>query len=113
MWRERDNVGRYSLWSNGSGGIRAYLDASDLAEWIRLKESGVSKKYSQELARRTMDAMCELSKNRLGKIKRQRSKDGLRYQETRLVLKADVELPGEVTKENTIDTLTTDAGTGE
>ncbi|WP_458208767.1 hypothetical protein [Haladaptatus sp. NG-SE-30] len=49
------------------------------------------KKYSQELARRTMDAMHELSKNRLGKIKRQRSKDGLSYQETRLVLKADVD----------------------
>ncbi|WP_435158956.1 hypothetical protein [Haladaptatus sp. DFWS20] len=43
--------------------------------------SDVSKKYSQELARRTMDAMHELSKNRLGKIKRQRSKDGLSYQD--------------------------------
>jgi chromosome segregation ATPase len=36
---------------------------------------------------------------RLGKIKRQRSKDGLSYQETRLVMKADVEIPGEVTTE--------------
>ena len=113
VWRERDDASRYSLWSTGSGEIRAYLDASDLAEWIRLKESGVSKKYSQELARRTMDAMHELSKNRLGKIKRQRSKDGLSYQETRLVLKADVELPGEVTKENTDDNPTTDEGAGE
>jgi uncharacterized coiled-coil protein SlyX len=113
VWRERDDASRYSLWSTGSGEIRAYLDASDLAEWIRLKECGVSKKYSQELARRTMDAMHELSKNRLGKIKRQRSKDGLSYQETRLVLKADVELPGEVTNNDTDNSPTTDEGAGE
>ncbi|ODR81268.1 hypothetical protein BG842_05405 [Haladaptatus sp. W1] len=68
VWRERDDASRYSLWSKGSGKIRTDLDASDLAEWIRLKESGVSKKYSQELARRTMDAMHELSNGRLGKI---------------------------------------------
>ncbi|KZN23114.1 hypothetical protein A4G99_16585 [Haladaptatus sp. R4] len=66
-----DDAGRYSLWSKSSGEIRAYLDASELAEWIRLKESGVSKKYSQEFARRTINAMHGLSKGRLGKIKRQ------------------------------------------
>ncbi|SIR87191.1 hypothetical protein SAMN05421858_4219 [Haladaptatus litoreus] len=113
VWRERDDSGRYSLWSKGSGEIRAYLDASDLAEWFRLKESGVSKKYSQELARRTIDAMHELSNGRLGKIKRQRSKDGLRYQETRLVLKSDVELPGEVTNGNTDDSPATDGVAGK
>ncbi|WP_076432402.1 hypothetical protein [Haladaptatus litoreus] len=113
VWRERDEAGRYSLWSKDSGEIRAYLDASDLAEWIRLKESGVSKKYSQELARRTMDAMHELSKNRLGKVKRQRSKDGLSYQKTRLVLKADVELPGEITSTDADDNPTTDGVAGE
>jgi uncharacterized coiled-coil protein SlyX len=112
-WREHDDAGRYSLWSKGSDEIRAYLDASELAEWIRLKESGVSKKYSQELARRTMDAMHELSNGRLGKIKRQRSKDELSYQETRLVLKADVELPREVTSDETNDSPTTDTVAGE
>ncbi|MFH5801645.1 hypothetical protein [Haladaptatus sp. CMAA 1911] len=111
-WRERDDASRYSLWSKGSGEIRAYLDASDLAQWIRLKESGVSKKYSQELARRTMDAMCELSKHRLGMTKRERSKDGLRYRETRLVLKTDVELPGEISN-NTNDSPATDEAAGE
>ena len=60
-----------------------------------------------------MDAMHELSKNRLGKIKLQRSKDGLSYQETRLVLKADVELPGEVTNRDTDDNPATDEGAGE
>ncbi|WP_266083237.1 hypothetical protein [Haladaptatus caseinilyticus] len=43
-----------------------------------------------------------------GKTKRQRSKDGLSYQETRLVLKADVELPGKVTNNDTDDSPTTD-----
>ncbi|WP_231189349.1 hypothetical protein [Haladaptatus sp. DYF46] len=112
-WRERDDAGRYSLWSKGSGEIRAYLDASELADWIRLKEAGVSKKYSQELARRTIDAMHELSNGRLGKVKRQRSKDGLSYQETRLVLKTDVELPGEVTNNDTDNSPTTDGVAGE
>ena len=111
-WREHDDASRYSLWSTGSGEIRTYLDASDLAQWIRLKESGVSKKYSQELARRTMDAMCELSNHRLGMTKRQRSKDGLRYRETRLVLKADVELPGKVSN-NSNDSPATDEAAGE
>ncbi|HZD43300.1 MAG TPA: hypothetical protein VE134_04510 [Methanomicrobiales archaeon] len=60
-----------------------------------------------------MDAMHELSKNRLGKIKRQRSKDGLSYQETRLVLKADVELPGEMTNRDTDKSPATDEGAGE
>lgn len=32
VWRERNDAGRYSLWSTGSGDIRTYLDASDLAE---------------------------------------------------------------------------------
>ncbi|WP_227357588.1 hypothetical protein [Haladaptatus salinisoli] len=111
-WRERDDADRYSLWSKGSSEIRVYVDASDLAEWIRLNESGISKKYSQELARRTMDAMLELSKGRLGKIKRQRSKDGLRYHENRLVLKTDVDLPGEVTTSMDTDPAT-DAVVGE
>jgi predicted DNA binding CopG/RHH family protein len=73
----------------------------------------VSKKYSQELARRTIDAMHELSNGRLGKIKRQRSKDGLSYQETRLVLKADVELPGEVGSKDSDAAPATDGIAGE
>lgn len=60
-----------------------------------------------------MNAMHKLSNGRLGKIKRQRSKDGLSYKETRLVLKADVELPGEVTSKNTDDSPTTDTVAGE
>ncbi|WP_458190352.1 hypothetical protein [Haladaptatus sp. NG-WS-4] len=57
--------------------------------------------------------MHELSNGRLGKTKRQRSKDGLSYKETRLVLKADVELPGEVTNNDMDDSPATDAVAGE
>ncbi|WP_227779227.1 hypothetical protein [Haladaptatus pallidirubidus] len=57
--------------------------------------------------------MHELTKNRLGKTKRQRSKDGLSYQETCLILKANVELPGEVANKNTDDSPTIDEGAGE
>jgi hypothetical protein len=77
--------------------------------------ASMTNRKPDELARRTMASMHELSKNRLGKIKRQRSKDGLSYQERRLVLKADVELPDEVSKENmdADDSPTKDGGAGE
>ncbi|WP_368085852.1 ATPase P [Haladaptatus paucihalophilus] len=54
-----------------------------------------------------------LSNGRLGRIKRQRSKDGLSYQETRLVHELDVELPGEVNSKTTDDGPTTDGVVGE
>ncbi|KZN23103.1 hypothetical protein A4G99_16525 [Haladaptatus sp. R4] len=60
-----------------------------------------------------MDAMHELSNGRLGESKRQRSKEGLSYQETYLILKVDVELPGEVTNSDTDDNPTTDEVAGE
>ncbi|GAA0196717.1 hypothetical protein ACFFQF_32760 [Haladaptatus pallidirubidus] len=60
-----------------------------------------------------MDALHELSNGRLEKIKCQRTKDGLSYQETRLVLKADVELPGEVTNNDADDSPATDEVAGE
>jgi hypothetical protein len=60
-----------------------------------------------------MDAMHELSNGRLGKIKCQRFKDGLSYQETRFVLKSDVDLPDEVTSKNTDGNPTTDEVAGE
>jgi|GEM_PF-469470 len=94
-WRERDNPGRYKLWSNGGANVRTYMTAPDLADWIRQEEAGVSKKYSQELARRTIDAMIELARGKLGKTKRKRRTDGLTYHETRVVLHQGTELPGE------------------
>jgi len=103
-WRERDDAGRYGLWTKGSGEWRVYLKSSDLADWIRTNEEGVSKNWSQELARRTMSAMKELSKTRLVKKRKNRTADGLKYQENVLVLKSDVDLPGEVGATDAPDT---------
>ena len=60
-----------------------------------LFEEGVSKNYAQELARRTLDAMAELSKLRLVTTQKKRTADGLTYKENVVVLKDDVDLPGE------------------
>ncbi|MFC4451110.1 hypothetical protein [Halorussus aquaticus] len=94
-WRERDNPGRYQLWTSGSSGWRVYLKSSDLADWIRAHEEGVSKNYAQELARRTLDAMQELSKHRLITTQKERTADGLTYKENVVVLTDDADLPGE------------------
>lgn len=93
-WRKHTEHGRYDLWSKGSGDVFVYPNSSDLAEEIRSQRAGISKKYSQELARRTMDAMLALAKGRLCMVKKTRRKDGLSYKERRIVLKKDVDLPG-------------------
>jgi hypothetical protein len=95
-WRERDDARRYGLWSKGSKDVRVYLTSSDLTDWILSREQGVNKNYAQELARRTMDAMLELSNHRLVSIKKTRRADGLTYEERRLVLKTEADIPGEV-----------------
>ncbi len=46
---EQDAASHCSLWSKESGETRTDPDVTNLAEWIRLKEDGMSKKYSQEL----------------------------------------------------------------
>ncbi|MFC4451391.1 hypothetical protein [Halorussus aquaticus] len=99
-WRERDNPGRYQLWTSGSSRWRVYLKSSDLADWIRAHEEGVSKNYAQELARRTLDAMRELSKHRLITTQKERTADGLSYKENVVVLKDDVDLPGDPSLSN-------------
>jgi len=95
-WRQRDEAGRYSLWSKGGTDVRVYLSSSDLTDWIMQKRSGISKKYAQELARRTMDAMLDLANGKLAKKTKTRRADGLTYKESRIVLFQDVDLPGEV-----------------
>jgi len=94
-WRERDDPGRYQLWTSGSSGWRVYLKSSDLADWIRANEEGVSKSYAQELARRTLNAMQELSKHRLITTQKKRTADGLTYKENVVVLTEEADLPGE------------------
>ncbi|WP_135855246.1 hypothetical protein [Halorussus salinus] len=94
-WRKRDDPGRYQLWTSGSSGWRVYCKSSDLADWIMRHEEGVSKNYAQELARRTLDAMRELSKHRLITTQKKRTADGLTYKENVVVLTKDADLPGE------------------
>jgi len=83
------------LWTSGSSGWRVYCKSSDLADWIRANEEGVSKSYAQELAQRTLDAMQELSKHRLITTQKKRTADGLTYKENVVVLTEEADLPGE------------------
>jgi len=94
VWSEREQAG-IEPWSKGSGGVRHYLDSSDLRHWIRREEDGVSKEYAKKLAQRVLDAIEELAKNRVYSQKKSRRKDGLKYKERRLILPADADIPGE------------------
>ena len=107
-WREIDDAGRYGLWSKGCADVDIYLKSSDLADWIRQNRTGINKKYSQELARRTIEAMLDLANGRLAKTMKRHRKDGLQYQETRLEFRSDVDLPGRRSS-----TPTTSAGAGD
>ncbi|MWG36605.1 hypothetical protein [Halomarina oriensis] len=96
VWRDRlDDQAAPRLWQRGSGRVHQYLDAGELATWIRVEERGVSKSYAQKLASRTIDALLELTNGRTYDELRNHRKDGLRYKERRLVLPADASIPGE------------------
>ncbi|MFC7133298.1 MULTISPECIES: hypothetical protein [Salinibaculum] len=95
-WRERHSEDS-EPWKRGSNTVRQYLDASVLREWIRRVEDGISLTYAKKLARRTMDALTDLTQGRLYQQKMTRRKDGLQYKETRLILPSDSEIPGEQT----------------
>ncbi|WP_331234046.1 F0F1 ATP synthase subunit gamma [Natronorarus salvus] len=92
VWREREGTG---LWKPGRNGVRLYLDAGELARWIRVREPSVDQSYSQKLAGRTIDELKVLSSGRLYDRLESRRKDGLRYKERRLYLPTDSEIPGE------------------
>ncbi len=92
-------------WETGGKRIREYVKASDLKHWIRRQESGISDVYAKKLVSRTIDAILDLSKNRLAVRKQTERKNGLAYTERRLVLPADADLPG--------DRPTTNSGTAQ
>ena len=103
-WQEREIDAKKStndarLWKHGSGDVREYLDGGELATWIRIQETGVSKDYAQKLATRAIDALKELTKGRTYDELRTHRKDGLSYKERRLVLPTDAAVPGETTTE--------------
>jgi hypothetical protein len=109
LWRARDE--KRGPWSKGSGPVRQYVDASELAVWIRSRETGVSKEYGQKLASRVIDCLTDLTKNRMYDELRNRRKDGLQYKERRLVLPTDSSIPGEADADQQAGTPQT-AGVG-
>lgn len=56
VWRDRQQD-RSTLWNPGCNGVREYVDAGELAQWLRHNEPGVNKEYSQKLAGRTINAL--------------------------------------------------------
>jgi len=101
LWKARaDSSVGDNPWKPGGSGIRAYVTASDLKHWIRRQEPGVSDSYAKKLVSRMIDPLLDLSKNRLAIRKRTERKNGLEYTERRIVLPADVEIPGKTTGSN-------------
>jgi len=82
-------------WKQGSRSIKDYLKASDLKHWIRRTEQGISETYAKKLVSRTIDALLELTKNRVAIRKQTERKNGLSYTERRVILPVDAEIPGE------------------
>lgn len=93
MWQERGE--KDSLWKQGSGSVKEYLDASDVATRIYVESDGISRDSAREYARRAFRSLVELSANRTYTTKASKRSDGLDYKETRLILPTDAEVPGE------------------
>ena len=98
VWRDHEQA-QSLLWNQGCNGVREYVDAGELAQWLHHNEPGVNKEYSQKLAGRTIDALLDLTKDRLYVKRKNRRKDGLSYKERRIVLPEESEIPRETTFE--------------
>ena len=98
VWQDHEQE-QSMLWNQGCNGVREYIDAGELAQWLRHNEPGANKEYSQKLAGRTIDALLDLTKGRLYMKRKNRRKDGLSYKERRIVLPEESEIPGETTFE--------------
>ncbi|GAB7020959.1 hypothetical protein [Halostagnicola bangensis] len=99
LWKARTDPGvGDNPWQNGSADIRKYVAASDMKHWIRRQETGISDDYAKKLVSRTIDALLDLSKNRLAIKRKRQRKNGLEYTERRVLLLAEAEIPGEGTE---------------
>ena len=78
VWRDHEQE-QSMLWNQGCNGVREYVDAGELAQWLHHNEPGVNKEYSQKLARQTIDVLLGLTKDRLYVKRKNRRKDGLSY----------------------------------
>lgn len=108
VWRDRESASP-DLWNKGSMEVKQYLDAGDLARWIRYRNDDVDANYAKTLASRVIETIMDFSRNRLYTKLLKRSSNGLNYRETRLVLPADSEIPGETPSPSS----GTSPGTGE
>jgi len=96
LWKARvDPTVGDSPWKPGSVSVTAFVKASDLKHWIRRHEQGVSDSYAKKLVSRSIDALLDLTNNRIAIRKQTERKNGLSYTERRIVLPADAEIPGE------------------
>ncbi|WP_245998666.1 hypothetical protein [Halalkalicoccus subterraneus] len=75
VWQDHEQ-NQSRLWNQGCSGVREYIDADELAQWLRHNEPGVNKEYSQKSASRTIDALTDLTKDRLYVKRKNRRKDG-------------------------------------
>ncbi len=96
LWKARvDETVGDNPWKRGSQTIREFVKASDLKHWIRRQDPGVSESYAKKLVSRTIDALLDLTKNRIAIRRKTERKNGLSYTERRVILPSDVSIPGE------------------
>ena len=96
LWKARaDEAVGDNPWKHGSKTIREFVKASDLKHWIRRQDPGVSESYAKKLVSRTIDALLDLTKNRIAIRRKKERKNGLSYTERRVILPSDVSIPGE------------------
>ncbi|OVE86130.1 hypothetical protein [Natronolimnobius baerhuensis] len=95
LWQARTDpsVGD-NPWNSGCKDVAEYVTASDLKHWIRRQETGISESYAKKLVSRTIDAILELSRNRLAVRRTTQRANGLEYTERRVVLPDDAAIPG-------------------
>ncbi|MCU4975394.1 hypothetical protein OB955_22115 [Halobacteria archaeon AArc-m2/3/4] len=96
LWKARtDPSTGDDPWNDGCKNVKEYVKASDLKHWIRRQEPGTSDAYAKKLVSRTIDALLDLSKNRLAIRRKRERKNGLEYTERRVLLTTEAEIPGE------------------
>ncbi|WP_205742996.1 hypothetical protein [Halalkalirubrum salinum] len=96
VWKARtDETIGDNPWKRGSASVCEYVKASDLKHWIRRQERGVRDTYAKKLVSRTIDALLDLTKNRIAIRRKTERKNGLSYTERRVILPSDAEIPGE------------------
>ncbi|WP_455448155.1 hypothetical protein [Natrinema thermotolerans] len=104
IWKARTDPGvGDDPWQTGSKNVHEYVTASDMKHWIRRQEKGISDDYAKKLVSRTIDALLDLSKNRLAIKRKRQRKNGLEYTERRVLLMEDADIPGEGTGTTTQD----------